>query len=82
MARTCKRCMRPNTATLVLYLGLLQKPVSSHLIPLLSLSLEGGTLEICTDCHKQWMAAMKTWFENPTLLRLAPNSEQEEPNGP
>jgi len=69
MHGTCTRCMRTGMATVTLYVGLLQTPTLSNLIPLENLSLNGGTLEICSECHAEWMAAMKTWFENPTMLR-------------
>jgi len=78
MATTCKRCLRPHTATVVLYVGLMQEPIASQLIPLAGLSLQGGTLDICPDCHAEWVAAMKTWFENPTMLRAVPDTRGTE----
>lgn len=67
----CKRCQRRTRKPLTLYMGLIQESAPPALIPLQGVSLTGGTLEICTDCHAEWIAAIKTWFENPTLLRIA-----------
>jgi hypothetical protein len=61
--------MRPALETLTLFVGLVQDFPLSDLVPLENLSLTGGTLEICTECHAEWIAALKTWFENPTTLR-------------
>lgn len=70
----CQRCRRPEKELLTLYLALAQEPHQDHLIPLTSLTISGGTLEICPECHREWLAAIKTWFENPTTLREVPRS--------
>ena len=67
---TCERCRRENSDLRSLYIGFVQQKTDTpSVLPLKRLRLEGGVIEICRECHGEWLAAIKTWYENPTELQ-------------
>lgn len=62
----CIRCHRQAVGLRTVYLGLAHRTDGVNVLPVNAFGISGGTLEICSDCHAEWLAAIKTWFENPT----------------